>query len=50
MSKTVGALGSSDKMVETYAKLVLSGKLDIEKVPSKYRDKVREYINQIPTN
>lgn len=50
MINDIITLGSSDKMVETYAKLVMSGKLDIEKVPTKYREKVREYINSISTN
>lgn len=31
-------------MVEFYLKLVKSGKLDIEEVPSKYREKVREKL------
>ena len=33
-------------MVEFYYKLVKAGKLDIEEVPSKYREKVRERINE----
>ena len=31
-------------MVAFYVKLVRSGKLDIEAVPLKYRDKVRELL------
>lgn len=50
MKNNISTLGSSDTLVEMYAKLVMSGKLDIEKVPIKYRDKVREYINSISTN
>lgn len=32
-------------MVEFYYKLVKAGKLDIEGVPKKYREQVREMIN-----
>lgn len=32
-------------MVEFYFKLVKANKLDIEDVPKKYREKVREMIN-----
>lgn len=34
-------------MVEFYFKLVKAGKLDIEQVPIKYREKVREMINDL---
>lgn len=34
-------------MVEFYFKLVKAGKLDIEEVPKKYREKVREMINEM---
>lgn len=33
-------------MVDFYFKLVKSGKLDIEDVPEKWREKVRERINE----
>ena len=33
-------------MVEFYYKLVKANKLDIENVPFKYREKVRELLNQ----
>lgn len=33
------------KLVEFYAKLVRLEKLDIENVPDKYREKVREVCN-----
>lgn len=32
-------------MVDFYFKLVKAGKMDIEDVPIKYRDKVKERIN-----
>lgn len=32
-------------MVEFYFKLVKAGKMDIEDVPAKYREKVKERIN-----
>lgn len=34
-------------MVDFYFKLVKAGKMDIEDVPSKYREKVRERINEV---
>lgn len=33
-------------MVEFYFKLVKAGKLSIDEVPSKWREKVRERINE----
>lgn len=33
-------------MVEFYCKLVKAGKLSIDEVPSKWREKVRERINE----
>lgn len=33
-------------MIQFYYKLVKAGKLDIEKVPAKYREQVQELINQ----
>ena len=35
-----------NKLVETYARLVKSGKLTIEKVPKKYREEVREKLKR----
>lgn len=40
----VTTMGAFDTMVATYAKMVMAGKLDIEKVPVKFRESVREYI------
>ena len=34
-------------MVDFYFKLVKAGKMDIEDVPIKYREKVRERINEV---
>lgn len=34
-----------NSLVETYAKLVLSGKMTLEQVPEKYREAVKRYIN-----
>lgn len=34
-------------MVEFYFKLVKAGKLDIEQVPIKYRERVQEMINDL---
>lgn len=43
--KESGAImGTWDTMVETYAKMVKSGKLPIEKVPEKFRDAVKAYL------
>lgn len=33
-------------MIQFYCKLVKAGKLDIEKVPAKYREQVKELINR----
>lgn len=33
-------------MVQFYYKLVISGKLDIDDVPVKYREKVRELLDE----
>lgn len=41
---TDGILGGVDTVIDTYVKLVRSGKLDIEKVPIKYRERVREIV------
>lgn len=32
-------------MVEFYKKLVLAGKLSVDEIPEKYREKVRQQIN-----
>ena len=33
-------------MIEFYCKLVRAGKMTIDQVPAKYREKVRERINE----
>ena len=35
-----------NKLTETYYKLVKAGALDIEKVPEKYREAVREQLKR----
>lgn len=35
-----------NKLTETYYKLVKAGALDIEKVPEKYREEVREKLKR----
>ena len=36
----------SNKLVDTYVKLVRAGKLDIEEVPEKYREEVRAIVGE----
>lgn len=36
----------ANKLVDTYAKLVKSGKMTLEEVPEKYREAVREELEK----